>query len=831
MKKINQLIAALISIFMIISNVNIYAADNMKIIKNGSDFVLTGAFSTPNETVTLRVLPVMGNTSNPKELAAIDSMVTDKNGNFEFNFKVNGETGTYKAIVCSQTNKKEIEFYFDNSAPTQYNIYVSPTGNDNASGTEEEPLKTIIGARNRIRQLKSNFENNYIYTVYIESGEYNISDTIIFGAQDGGNEEYPVTYKADGYVTFSGGINIDKESFSISNDSRIPETAAGNVYEADISELGELDEYIRPNGALNVETSYYDVTDNGKSRTLARYPQNSFINTGEVIDSKSFNADDDTELSDVWFFGYWGNYWAAEPIKGNISGGRISLNGEPSYTLSKNMPFYMFNRLEFLDNAGEWYIDTAAKKLFYYPSDGLENIEISVLKEPVIGIYGARHMVFDGIGVLNTRDRGMVIDTKADDITILNSQFRNIGHTAIQIGSGTNIKISGCIIDSIGGRGITDSGGNRYTLTSSGNIIENCDISDFGKIYRTYAAGVTLWGVGATVRNNIIHDSPHAGIVFAGNNNRILNNEVYDCCKYTRDAGAIYAGRDWLGFGCEVSGNYIHDIKTEVPLVNEENVNAIYLDDMWSGTKVKNNIIARTGRAFLIGGGKYNHIESNTVVDCDYGMIADNRGVEGQWAYSHTLDGGQLMENYKRIVNDNRFDEDIWKNSFDNFEDMCASIESGNGGIPEGNSIKSNIFCGAHGEKYISIANEFNSCFSDNYITETSDIGFADYENDDFRINGNIPNYVSSCIENDNTMKNTYCDAVTTSDEIVIRNRTDNSVCADIYAVHRQNEIPTKTNKYLLKACENRFTALRLAEADKNSDIFVWSQMKPLYMK
>ncbi len=66
-------------------------------------------------------------------------------------------------------------------------IYVSTMGSDSNSGTIEEPLKTLEGARDRIRKLKK--EGTLAgkeAVVYFRGGDYTITKGVVFSEEDSG---------------------------------------------------------------------------------------------------------------------------------------------------------------------------------------------------------------------------------------------------------------------------------------------------------------------------------------------------------------------------------------------------------------------------------------------------------------------------------------------------------------------------------------------------------------------------------------------------------------------------------------------------------------------
>ncbi len=103
-------------------------------------------------------------------------------------------------------------------------IYVSPNGNDENSGSEENPLGSFIGVRDRIREIKksSGLPKGGI-TVLFRGGEYFWNETIILSEEDSGTADSPIRYCAypGEEPCFTGGTRIPGEMFSRVKDEAV----------------------------------------------------------------------------------------------------------------------------------------------------------------------------------------------------------------------------------------------------------------------------------------------------------------------------------------------------------------------------------------------------------------------------------------------------------------------------------------------------------------------------------------------------------------------------------------------------------------------------------
>jgi hypothetical protein len=159
--------------------------------------------------------------------------------------------------------------------------------------------------------------------------------------------------------------------------------------------------------------------------------------------------------------------------------------------------------------------------------------------------------------------------------------------------------------------------------------VENNHIHDFAKVYRTNHPAIRLRGVGQRAANNLIHDAPHMGMYFIGNDHLIEYNEIHDIARETGDVGAIYTGRDYTSRGTVIRYNYLHHLHGP----GLHGVRAVYLDDFTSGIDVFGNVFYKAGRAAFIGGGRNNRIANNLFIECQPSVQIDGRALS--WAHHH----------------------------------------------------------------------------------------------------------------------------------------------------------------------------------------------------
>ncbi|MFC4778802.1 right-handed parallel beta-helix repeat-containing protein [Paenibacillus sp. GCM10023252] len=530
------------------------------------------------------------------------------------------------------------------AAPAE--LFVSTLGNDTtATGTIASPFRTLEGARNKIRQLKSSSglpAGGVI--VYVRQGDYTLSQTFSLGSQDSGESGKPVVYSSypGEKVRLLGGAKLSGSSFTAVSDqaaiTRIPSAARPYVKVVSLSAQGVTNYGSLQQYGFGFPTAAADpqlIVDH-EPRTLARWPNTGFVLTGQIYDaggSLEFGQNVDrgptfgyadarpsgwSQITDVWMNGYWAYDYAIHNLRiSSIDTGakKITAAQKTWAPITAGQRYYYYNILEELDTPGEWYLDRSSGMLYYYPLTSLAQSEVlfTQLTDDMISLNSTSHVIWRGMTLEGTRGKGMTV-TGGSHIQVTGNLFRSTGLYAVTLAGGTSHSVTNNEMTELGQGGVDVSGGDRSTLTAAGHLVSDNHIHKFSQITRTYTPAVQLGGVGNKVTHNLIHDSPHQAIQFSGNDNIIEYNEIYDVVKETNDSSAIYAYNDFSMWGNKIQYNYFHDIVGEGQGPGIK-ATAVYLDNYISGTMVVGNIFERCSLAVFIHGGRSNLIADNKIFD------------------------------------------------------------------------------------------------------------------------------------------------------------------------------------------------------------------------
>ncbi|WP_306589643.1 right-handed parallel beta-helix repeat-containing protein [Geothrix sp. 21YS21S-4] len=317
--------------------------------------------------------------------------------------------------------------------------------------------------------------------------------------------------------------------------------------------------------------------------------------------------------------------------------GAMVLASSPTYGLRLGQPFFVYNLLEELTAPGEYFIDRTNAKLYLRPvkDQAPTEVLISTLQTPLVQMQGCQQITWDGITFEGARDR-LVYGSSCTSVAFKNCTFRNAGGYGMLLSGSSNL-VDGCDFRDLGKGGVWVAGGDRMSLTRSGTVVQNSEFQAFGRLFWTYQPAVNIQSftdytynndaIGITVQNNEIHDSPHAAILYSGNENTIRYNLIYDATQWTNDAGVIYTtGREWGTQGNLIQNNLIRNCGSPLGTA----LSGIYIDGVGSGVKIEANILYKVAPLYAIqhNGGRNVETQYNVFSGHWYGVDISNVGFE-----------------------------------------------------------------------------------------------------------------------------------------------------------------------------------------------------------
>ena len=645
-------------------------------------------------------------------------------------------------------------------------FYVAVNGLDGDPGTEAKPFRTLERARDAIRALKQadGLPRGGV-TVFIRGGTYPLAKTFELTEEDGGTAAAPVVYRGqpgeEARLTGAREVRGFKPVTDAAVLSRLDEQARGKVLGANLKAQGITDF-----GALSREAlrggPMLELFFDGEAMPLSRWPNQGFAKYGKVLDKGSvprFGEKPDrpgkmllggdrfkrwTKAPAVWLHGYFHHDWYDDVLKVdtlNAETGEAVFTTPHLYGLRAGRRYAAVNLLEEIDRPGEWVLDRSTGILYFWPPAdvGKATVAVSMLETPLATMTKTAHVTLRDVVLELGRGEAAQIRGGMHNL-IAGCTIRNMGTSAIHVVpaetkqdgqlrvetgdpmiDGRDNGVQSCDIHDVGTSGITLTGGDRRTLTPAGLFAVNNDIYRYSRRKRTNCPAIGLNGVGNRMAHNRIHDAPHCGVFYGGNDHVLELNEAYRLSWETGDVGTFYSGRNWTFRGNVVRHNFFHDIKAP----GTHGSMTVYLDDSHSSTAIVGNVFYRTHRSAFIGGGRDNLVEGNVFVESGDAVHLDNRS-QG-WALKYQKPGAdhRMYAKLKEV----RHDQPPWSERYP----KLARILDENPHAPTGNVVRKNVAVRCRrwldvyrgGQKLLKLEH--------NLVTR-DDPGFVNYAAMDFRL-------------------------------------------------------------------------------------------------
>lgn len=545
-------------------------------------------------------------------------------------------------------NMKALAFVFLSCVPLfsgAVEFFVSPSGSDGNPGTIERPFASLSAARDAVRDVDK--MRHRVVTVYLRGGTYVLDKTFVFDLRDGAPQGSAIRYSAykDEEPIITSAVSIKKWKKASFPMVGLPKEAAGKVWVADVGR-GRNFKALYGNGAMLP-----------RARSKGFSPARSKPGKASV---KRLTVPEGFGLRK------WSNYkdvevlirptypWAMDILPvGSVDvsartvittvGGTYPLEPQPQWSIDAHGisdTCWFENAVDFLDSQGEWVLDSAKGKLYLWPVDGMQPMNISAPQcVELIRVEGdpqndksvdrvIRGLEFKGI-TFAENDRytwkdeeasfqhdwsavdqanAMVRFRCAEDCVVEGCTFENGATTGVRLDLQARYnRIEGCRFSELGEHGVALCGYGPGTKdVNKNNQILNNRIDHIGQLY-WYGSGIYIAQSGENlIANNLIHNVPFIGITLSGSRNFNYQHPGYgegyrsirwgDFSEQNRQMLQESYGRhiektDFFLSYLHARDNLIEGNEIFAAVETMGDGNAIYLSGSGTGNRIRRNYI------------------------------------------------------------------------------------------------------------------------------------------------------------------------------------------------------------------------------------------------
>ncbi len=592
-------------------------------------------------------------------------------------------------------------------------IYVSPNGNDSNAGTKEKPLATLQAAIRKARNLRRLNDESIRGGIHIilGGGVYAVLETVVLRPEDSGTKDSPTWIEAasNEKPVISGGVTIGGWKKLLAPVTGLQKKYQHQIWVADVPMVNGLDINFRQLWVNDVKAVRAKSSNGNAMQRILNWNK---AEAACVIPTLAFQNLDKTNGLE-FFIHQWWEIANLRVKKVEVMGDSTRLffhqpeskiqneHPWPAPWLSKetgNSAFYLNNGIQFLDEPGEWYLDNAKHKIYYWPRSN-ENLTaakaVAPFTETLISVEGTidvpvKNLVIEGIsfqhtgwlrpslqghvphqiGLFMTEAYKLHPSGTKEKPELDNQAWVGRPPGALFLKYAWGIKITGCKFEHLASIGLDVADGTK-ALHVKGNLFKDIGgngllVGSFGEkgreIHLPYDPDNENEAVGlAWINNNLITNigtedwgSVAIGVGFAKNISIQHNEIVY--VPYT----GISLGWGWTYASIIMDGNLVKANKIHHFGMKNYDCAGIYTQSFQSNTEVTENYIDSAAKA------PYAHLPSHW-----FYLYADEGSTDIKFTHNWTP-STKFLQNTK--------DKSTWW--YDNGPDVDETVKK-NAGLEE----------------------------------------------------------------------------------------------------------------------------------------------------
>jgi hypothetical protein len=312
--------------------------------------------------------------------------------------------------------------------------------------------------------------------------------------------------------------------------------------------------------SVNAKSNLNMVALNGRPQQLGRYPNASDVKSGYLTyEAATATTITDNEMTSTvdWTgaeIAIRKNGWTIErdiitAHSGTTFTYRMNRNINPGSTPVSNSAklghgYFIMDDIRTLDQFGEWYFDTTAKKISMYFGTNVPasyNVQVSVI-DTLMNLSSKTYINVSNLSFEGGNSSG-IFSYNGSFVTIQNCDFSNIGSRAVHIFSTSDVLVENVNTSNVLSNAIQVINRSKANVTVRGCVVRNTsqlagmgsffDDSDYKGIYVIVTSN-------ALIENNVVDTVGLSGIQYNGNNVIVQKNFINYFCNRIHDNGGIY---------------------------------------------------------------------------------------------------------------------------------------------------------------------------------------------------------------------------------------------------------------------------------------------------
>jgi hypothetical protein len=247
---------------------------------------------------------------------------------------------------------------------------------------------------------------------------------------------------------------------------------------------------------------------------------------------------------------------------------KVSTNDatDKAYARAGKGRIYLEGLRAFFDSPGEFYVDWSTRRLHLFVGPDVSalghpelrsavwddreraaavRILVATETEPVVDLFRSSNIhildvTFDG-------NRGSLVRLReSSDVTLRHVTARASSHDALVVQDSTNVRIEDSLVEWCDSTGIVFDSGDVPSNSFAETVLARTLVRRVGLV-ATNRGAITLAGVGATVLNCTVSESPAAGLeIRGGQSHRVAGVRFDRLASYASSVGAVFAAGSWI---------------------------------------------------------------------------------------------------------------------------------------------------------------------------------------------------------------------------------------------------------------------------------------------